>query len=85
MYLTPTNVPLSKHLLYRVYCPMENAHTKIGSVVWLSSVAHRHKQQKTTVNTSPTLLNPLRSDGHMVGESPGTVNIGIQPTPTFGA
>ena len=57
---------------------------KIGTVVWLSSLVYQHKQQETTGNTRPTWTYPLRSHGHMVGESTCVVNIGILPAPTFG-
>ena len=51
---------------------------KIGAVVWLSSLAHRHKQQETTDNTKPTLTYPLRRHDHMVGENTFIVNIGMK-------
>ncbi len=40
--------------------------------------------QETAGNTRPTLLIPLRSNGHMVGASTEIVNTGTLPTLTFG-
>ncbi len=41
--------------------------------------------QETADNTRPTLINPLRSHGHMVGESTEIVNTDTLPTLTLGS
>ncbi len=42
------------------------------------------RHQETAGNTRPTLLNPLRSHGHMVGVSTDTVYTGTLPALKFG-
>ncbi len=56
----------------------------MGTEVWLSLLHTKHETPGDNRQHQPTLLNPLRSHGHMVGVSTDIVNTGTLPTLTFG-